>query len=76
KTWSIDLPTTVNAIQTGYGGGEDAYFAIIKAPVTQIPQTTTTPTTTTPETSPFWTPLIVFLSITALVIFQKRKNHY
>ncbi|PWI47181.1 hypothetical protein CEE45_12825 [Candidatus Heimdallarchaeota archaeon B3_Heim] len=38
--------------------------------------TTTTDTTTTTQASPSWTPLIVLMSITVLLIFRKRMKYH
>jgi hypothetical protein len=58
------------------GNADAGRVYTFSVPYSLTTTTTEMTTTTTPETSPFWTPLIGFLSIIALVIFQKRKNHY
>ncbi|MHA1978378.1 MAG: hypothetical protein ACW98F_08470 [Candidatus Hodarchaeales archaeon] len=67
-----------------YGAGlEDIWLIKTKSSTVTDTTTTTTGTTTTPTTtatttqaSPSWTPLLVFMSITALLIPRKRKEKY
>ncbi|MHA2247888.1 MAG: hypothetical protein ACXADY_23275 [Candidatus Hodarchaeales archaeon] len=51
-------------------------FSVPFSEETSTSHTTTTKITTTTQASPFWTPLIVLMSITALLIFQKRLKHH